>query len=358
MRSRRTSDTYRAARLALAGVVACTITAVGSPAEAADTPRVVLTPSDYAGDLDADVKQGFERRLLEGLGDEGIEIVSKLGSKGKACEDAECFKAVASDEAAQYVVTMSVSARDRVYQVAIELADGSNGERITRQSDLCDICSAEEVEARILAAASAVREILGSAMLGQPRLSVTSTPPGAQVFLDGEMIGTTPLDTTVEPGRHVVRIGGDGLVAQEREVLFVEGGREVYSAQLDEVGQFSGETEKDDTHRYRPLVISGAVLLGVGLGAAGGGIPLILIDGKENKNRCTDADRDINGKCPWSYETFIPGIALSAGGGALAIAGAALLGVGLKRRKEARERAKTQTSLQIGPTRLGVRVSF
>ena len=42
-------------------------------------------------------------------------------------------------------------------------------------------------------------------------LSVDSRPTGARVFLDGKLIGTTPLAvSTVRAGEHVVRLERDG----------------------------------------------------------------------------------------------------------------------------------------------------
>lgn len=52
----------------------------------------------------------------------------------------------------------------------------------------------------------------------ESRLAVASTPSGAQVRLDGDLVGRTPLDLEVPPGRHGVRIELDGHMAHEAEV--------------------------------------------------------------------------------------------------------------------------------------------
>ena len=51
------------------------------------------------------------------------------------------------------------------------------------------------------------------------RLAVRSEPDGATVSVDGRAIGTTPLERALlDPGRHEVRVGRPGLVAQTRRV--------------------------------------------------------------------------------------------------------------------------------------------
>lgn len=64
--------------------------------------------------------------------------------------------------------------------------------------------------------------------LGVADLSVTSTPPGAQVTLDGAPVGVTPLILTgVTTGSHAVRITMPGFAEFEEEVMLGAGGGSV-----------------------------------------------------------------------------------------------------------------------------------
>jgi hypothetical protein len=63
---------------------------------------------------------------------------------------------------------------------------------------------------------------------------VESRPGGAQVFLDGKLIGTTPLQmSTVTPGRHDVRIQLDGYQVWSTAVDVRAGQRTRVAASLD-----------------------------------------------------------------------------------------------------------------------------
>jgi hypothetical protein len=64
-------------------------------------------------------------------------------------------------------------------------------------------------------------------------LKVTSEPPNARVFLDGEMVGTTPaLVRDVSPGRHVVTLDLAGYYAETRPVDWAGEGLEEVHASL------------------------------------------------------------------------------------------------------------------------------
>ncbi len=43
------------------------------------------------------------------------------------------------------------------------------------------------------------------------RLQFNSPMPGAQVYIDNQLIGTTPMNTTLPPGPHTIRISADGF---------------------------------------------------------------------------------------------------------------------------------------------------
>lgn len=54
-------------------------------------------------------------------------------------------------------------------------------------------------------------------------LKVTSNPPGADVLVDGEPAGVTPLSAELSPGNHTVRVVLDGYAPTERAVKAVAG---------------------------------------------------------------------------------------------------------------------------------------
>lgn len=74
--------------------------------------------------------------------------------------------------------------------------------------------------AKFSGAAAASRQPAASAgpELSQIRLQVSSTPPGADIDLDGKSVGTTPADLLVAPGEHTIRITKTGYNSWERKV--------------------------------------------------------------------------------------------------------------------------------------------
>jgi len=64
------------------------------------------------------------------------------------------------------------------------------------------------------------------------RLSLTSEPPGAEVLLDGEAVGETPLDLAVPPGRHEVQMDRALHAPWSRDVAVEDGGRAALHAEL------------------------------------------------------------------------------------------------------------------------------
>lgn len=91
------------------------------------------------------------------------------------------------------------------------------GERMLAEQRYCETCQRD----RLAATTTATLEFLlreTSGALARGVLRVRSTPSGARVVLDGEVIGVTPFDYTVYPGRHEVGIDKPGHAIEVREV--------------------------------------------------------------------------------------------------------------------------------------------
>ncbi len=72
-----------------------------------------------------------------------------------------------------------------------------------------------------------------SAAPAQAELTVDSTPPGADIEIDGAFVGSTPSTVSVPPGHHQITVKMRGLVDWTR-TLNVTGGSIHLNAQLDE----------------------------------------------------------------------------------------------------------------------------
>src|SRR5690606_31464176 len=101
--------------------------------------------------------------------------------------------------------------------------DGRSGQPVARSQQSCEICGIADAGALLQTAAATLRTKLDALTQSPASLSIASSPGGAMVTVDGEVVGTTPLERQVLTGKHVLRVSKDGYITVEREVTFVEG---------------------------------------------------------------------------------------------------------------------------------------
>jgi hypothetical protein len=179
-----------------------------------------------------------------------------------------------------------------------------------------------------------MRRELESTLAAPPRLSITSSPRGATVKVDGEAVGKTPLEITTVPGTHRVEISRPGFVSERREVELVDGVRRELEFPLRP--QPKADDPAGDERKAKVFIGTGAGLLVAGIGGVAAGGVLLAIDDEPIESQCTGGDVDELGRCRWLHDTFAGGVAAVAVGGAGVVAGAVLLGIGIKRRRASR----------------------
>jgi TolB-like protein len=260
------------------------------------------------------------------------------------CNDAACVRAVASQTGARWVVRALVEHSDRSYALELELLDGTSGEVVARNRDACDICGLEEV-AKLTADQAAVlqREIAALERV-QTSLRVESTPAGARVWLDGELVGVTPLVRPTTPGRHRLRLEHEGYIASERDVEAIE------DVEKQERLQLAPLPVDAKARRRAPLVPLGAAALVGGVALTVGGAVLVALDERQYRRQCSGDYVDVNGTCRFSYDTLAGG-ATSLGLGVATIgAGIAMVVVGKRRER--------RSSVALGPRGVVIRGRF
>lgn len=99
------------------------------------------------------------------------------------------------------------------------------------------------------------------AEVGQIR--VLSTPSGAQVMMDGEVIGNTPYNNEeIAVGPHVIKLMLEGHYDYEKEISVQGGQRTIVNSQLEEINM--GPTEEELANEQRSLSSFGARTLPLG----------------------------------------------------------------------------------------------
>jgi hypothetical protein len=135
-----------------------------------------------------------------------------------------------------------------------------------------------------------------------------STPPGARITIDGQVIGVTPLDWDLPPGKHTIQMDKAGFEPQSRELIVVSNKTELFGMKLVPPG------DGDDDRGDKP-----SRLLPMGLLAAGGAL---LIAGGAMIYFDEDPSPDLG---PTIHNTGPTGVGLAIGGAVVAGAGAYLM---------------------------------
>jgi hypothetical protein len=285
--------------------------------------RILAMPIVVEGTLPENVRKEVAGRFVKGLGGD-----AEPADPGAArCNDAACWQTRAAELGATHLVVATITVDDRDYAVQADLVDGKSGKVIATAARRCEICGYDEVEETVDDVAGLLRRKLGAASAALPVLAVKSTPPGALVTLDGERVGTTPLQIDVAPGPHDVRISKPGHVAKLERVVMVEGVREDLDAQLVLAPQ------EERARRRSGMRIGGAVATALGVAGLGVGIGLAVLDENPIRSRCSGDNKDIEGHCKYRYDSLAAGISIAVVGAAALATGIALLVVDHKRQR-------------------------
>jgi hypothetical protein len=263
-------------------------------------------------------RERIEAGLVEGLGRGAIETipsteVAAAAPEAKGCADAACYASVAEKTSASHIVRTVVEVGEREYDVMVELVDASNGDVVATSQGACDICGVAEAADLAADHAAGLRSKLEAIPSGPGILTINSTPSDATVRIDGEDVGTTPLEVRLSPGGHAIAISKAGYTTLERKVSSVAGVREILTLELQEAPDVRRKTST-----------WGWISLGLGVGAAGAGGAMLGIHHKPHQASC-EGQEDENGVCPWRYNTLAAGIALTVAGAAAITTGIVLL---------------------------------
>ncbi len=318
----------------------------------AELPRAALLPISVAGTIaDAD-RVALTMQLLVGLerGDFVVippEVVRTHVRDAAECARARCLVRVADKTGATHVVRAVITGRDRHYKLQLDLVDGRTGSVIASSRDGCEICGVSDVGDLMASAAAGLRNKLDALATGPAALVLSSRPAGATIIIDGEIVGTSPLELSVSPGKHVIRVQREGFISAERELVFVNGVAEKMSFELERLpSRLPGRTW-------------GWVSLAAGAVALGTGVAFTAVHADAYQPDCDPADgnQDSNQECRFLWNTKWGGVAAAAAGTAWITFGVAVLLNRPGERVRVADEERT-TRLGIGPGSLVIHGRF
>ncbi len=316
--------------------------------------KAAILPLAVTGELSEADRQKLTDELVSGLQRGAFSIASPsdvLASVPEAagCEKPRCFRDIATRTASTHVVRALVTVRDRDYAVKVSLVDGRTGEELATGQDSCEICGVVDAGNMVATAAATLRTKLDALAKGPSTLVLTSDPRGAVVTIDGQIVGTTPLERPVAPGKHIVRVSRDGYIAIEREVTFVEGMRETLEFALEKVPS------------RLPGRGWGWASMFVGLATTGGGLAMTVMHDRPFQPDCNGTNIDDSGECRWLWNTKWYGAAMLVAGVALTTLGIAILVEKPSQRKQTSKRdrkRRARANVGVGPASVMVSGRF
>jgi hypothetical protein len=312
-------------------------------APASDPTILAVTPLTVKGELPAGHRKRLDDALAAALASTSTSAIAPSATNAAdpdpSCRSPACLVALAGALQAEYVLTTEVIVEGRDFRVLTTVASARDGRVALSSAEDCEICGVQEVASMVTTEVGRVLARVDS--LKRPAsVRVDSRPSGATVLIDGVIVGTTPYEDDIAPGHHTVALRKPGHAQTSREI---EAGSDV-------VEHIELELHPLRTDRLR---VAGGVLVGAGAVLLVPGITFAALHHRPVKSKCGDAVMDVNGGCPYRYDTMPYGATLLAVGGAGLVAGIVLLAVAAKRGQSGQS---TRARLQVSPFAIGVRL--
>jgi len=272
------------------------------------------------------VEEAVQAERLSPVAQEVALEVAGEPAPGPCADERRCLIDLAAQCEADYVLRTSAKQKAAAWQLSMELFDVGIGDVAARSESQCEKCGIEQ----------AVRQLAGlfGPLYGQAsgrargQLTVRSNPPGAEVLLDGQLVGRTPYQATAWAGPRELVLRKTGHIEEHRQITVPDGDTTELELSLPPraaptpAPPAPAKAAKLEWRRQpRPLwrLSVGAAGIAAGLLLGGFGSAALYLDGK-----CTQPPPG-NSVCPILYDTLTPGLGLTVSGAVLLGAGTALM---------------------------------
>jgi hypothetical protein len=306
----------------------------------------------FEGSIEESQRPILDDAFVDHLQGDGYSI--ERVEEDPACAAADCYQQFAQDRGVTHLVRINLRGDSRDYEIKVELLDGRSGDVVATTDGFCDTCGAAELQDLVIDKAVRLQATLRAQQVGPATLVVESNPAGAAVYLDGQLVGETPLHYETVSGTRRIRVQQNGFVTAEREVELVGGVEKRVELELAPVPAIDDGGANDPSQSRVPTILKATGGAGVGVGVAliGAGIALLVLNDRPIESRCTGENVDADNDCKYLHDTMAGGIGLTVGGAVVAGVGVGLLVWGMKRGK-----AQPSATARLGVTRNGLMLS-
>lgn len=341
-------------RAILASIVTATVL-LPVPGWAMAPSRAGILPLEAEGNLPPNGAEGFSAKVSEGIASAGVTVVTEdelaqaAGGSLAACSDETCLRELSATASAPRLVRPMVRLDESDYVITLEVIDGATGRVVDQVSQSCELCGLNEALEVAGTLAASLETQLAAPATGT--VTIETTPAGAQVLVDGELAGTSPLELTLSAGEHTIMLRQDGYTDQTRRVRVEAGSAAAVAAELDAGAPRHDGLPADRRALLRPI---GWASLGVGIASLGAGIAMLALDQKPVEyTRCSGIDVDVEGNCRFRHDTLAGGVVMTIVGVVGITAGALLIArTGNERSRDDARRAR------LRPTSRGIAILF
>lgn len=297
--------------LASLGTALALVVAAPAPAEPIQ-PDTVSGPGVGAlrlrlpEDVSAPDQDALNERFADGLQRSGL-ATEPMPPEASACEDASCHERAAEQAGVELMVGGTVQKTGPDFTVKVYAISSETGEVVAEVDGVCEICGIGELGDVVGSLAARLRPTIDN--ITQPTtLAVESEPDGAEVWMDGKQVGTTPLKVPVAPGEHEIDVIKQGRRTKHVDVTLRPGVNESFSFRL---------ARSARVPEWVPWTS-----LGVGVASLASGVALLVIDEDPIRRDCNP---DVDGRCQYLYDTVNGGVVLTVVGVALVSTGVGML---------------------------------
>lgn len=293
-------------------------------------PAVLVVLSGAVQGRDSSTVESLRRTISGALAKEQTVVLSDerlkslLQKEPADCIDQQdCQDRVAEIAEARSVVQVNLvrsaqtpSATAGLLGAEVIVRDVASRQIAARRTFSCEGCSPAQILERFGQMAGGMIAEANS----RPRamLTITTIPPGASVYVDGQLVGQAPLERMSFAGSHTVKGVKDGYEPNER-IMDVQFGRS--NAAFLTLAPQAAAARPQVRSTWR--LVLGGVLAGGGLLTAAMGVSALSVHGE-----CDETMPSVDGKpCPMIYFTNGIGGGLLGAGLTVTVAGVLLLAI-------------------------------